>query len=58
MEIFKNEHYEDSARCRRHRLLHCILHATLQVATLAAAVAALHEIEKVRESVRHLKRAK
>ena len=58
MEFLKHDHPEERAKCRRHHIIHCILHATLQVATLAVAVVALCEIEKLRESVGHLKRAK
>ncbi|MDE5987847.1 MAG: hypothetical protein K2H17_00465 [Duncaniella sp.] len=58
MEILKHLHQEDSAKCRRRHIVHCILHVTLQLATLTAAVLALHEIGKVKDSVGRLKRAK
>ena len=56
MEIFsRHEHQKDSS-CHRHHLLHCILHATLQVATLAAALITLNEVDKLRKDVKLIRR--
>ena len=50
MEIFSR--HESEPKCHKHHLLHCIMHATLQVATLAAAILTLNEVEKMGKAVR------
>ncbi|MCM1076402.1 MAG: hypothetical protein NC411_03470 [Bacteroides sp.] len=54
MEIFKR-HGQDAASCNRHKVLHCVLHATLQLATLAAALMTLNEVEKISKQVSRIK---
>ncbi|WP_297072147.1 hypothetical protein [uncultured Duncaniella sp.] len=56
MEIFSRHEHEKDSSCRRHHLLHCILHATLQVATLAAALITLNEVDKLRKDVKLIRR--
>ncbi|MCM1355768.1 MAG: hypothetical protein NC212_05100 [Staphylococcus sp.] len=56
MEIFSRHEHENSSNCKKHKILHCILHATLQVATLAAALITLNEVEKLNKSVAQLER--
>ncbi|MDE5665210.1 hypothetical protein [uncultured Duncaniella sp.] len=55
MEILKHHEHEE-ASCHRHKLLHCIIHATLQVATLAVAAVTLAEVEKLHQKVKMLHR--
>ena len=52
MEIFSR--HESEPKCSKHRILHCILHATLQLATLAAAIITLSEVEKMSKAVKRI----
>lgn len=56
MEIFSR--HQTEAPSRRHRILHCILHATLQLATLASVIITLNEVEKLHKSVKLLEHRK
>lgn len=49
MEILA--HKRDCEKQRRHHLAHCIIHFTLEVATLALAIATLCEVEKLHQKV-------
>ena len=48
MEFFK--HHEQQPSCKRLKVLKCIIHTTLQIATLAAVVVTLKEVDKLNKS--------
>ncbi|MDE5827125.1 MAG: hypothetical protein K2J28_02005 [Duncaniella sp.] len=56
MEFFK--HHEQQPSCKRLKVLKCIIHTTLQIATLAAVVVTLKEVDKLNKSVSRSNRRK
>ena len=54
MEILARKHEHDEHR--RHHLVHCIVHFTLEVAALAIGIATLNEVERIHRRIKSMKK--